>query len=74
MTKKITLAWLNKIKEDLVDIRRDPSYNFPQYTAIKKFLRPIIAYGEKEEERINKGFKNGSEDLEQTPSHEQHDK
>ena len=49
---KITLPWYDLIREEFGKLPDDPK----KREIIAEFLTPIVEYGDKEEERINKVY------------------
>jgi len=60
--EKIKLEWMNRIRKRLKENAIDETGETTKYLwgrdeYIQQFIKPIIEYGEAEEERINKEFK-----------------
>ena len=52
--KKITLPWMNRIRERLKEAKE--IYSDSAMADINEFISPVVEYGEKEEERISIEF------------------
>jgi sulfur transfer protein SufE len=50
---KVTLPWMNKIRERLNE-KRSWGTKYRDLLMVREFLEPIIEYGESEEERLSK--------------------
>jgi hypothetical protein len=56
MKEKITLEWMNKIRERIKEIKNHKDYGIGLCSVIDFFIKPILDYGESEENRINNEF------------------